>query len=114
MILYEFFVNDLLIELRSSHHGIRIFDIDATCPSFADDISTLALHKPSMKALLKISHDPSKKWRYSFSYDKCNGMIIGLDSCPNRDILIGNSVLDSMKLDKHIRKHFRKKSRMRD
>ena len=102
MILYEFFVNDLLIELRSSRHGIRIFDIDATCPSFADDISTLALHKPSMNALLKISHDHSKKWRYSFSYDKCNGMIIGPDSCPNRDIMIGNSVLECKEMVKHV------------
>ena len=102
MILYEVFINDLLIELRDSRHGIQMFDIDITCPTFADDIASETISKTSMNALLNIVYKHSITWRYSFSYDKCNAMITGPDECPNRKIKLGNEVIECKKQVKHV------------
>ena len=57
MKLYQVFVNELLLSLRGSQHGITVGDIDLTCPTFADDIAIIALYKSSLNHLLYIAYD---------------------------------------------------------
>ncbi len=44
MYLYKIFINPMLIQLKESGAGCCIGDIDCTAPSWADDVTLLALH----------------------------------------------------------------------
>jgi hypothetical protein len=59
MKLYQVFINDMLSELRSCIYGVWLNDVDATCPSFADDTTVCALHKMGLNTLLEITYNHS-------------------------------------------------------
>ena len=65
MKLYQVFVNELLLSLRGSQHGITVGDFDLTCPTFADDIAIIALYKSSLNHLLSLAYHYSKKLEIS-------------------------------------------------
>ena len=102
MMLYVIYVNDLLKELQLSMYGIEMFGIDLTCPSYADDMTTIALHKIGLNELLRKSYEHSIKWRYCFSENKCNFMVWGIDRNPNEDIRLGNFSLECKESVKHV------------
>ena len=72
------------------------------CPAFADDISLLALHKPSLQAMLDIVHRHSAMWRYDFNHDKSHVLLYGDDHSPNTMLYLGDEVLKVLQVDKHL------------
>ena len=66
--MYKVYVNGLLNVL--SHHCYAIFinGLRIPSPSFADDISLLALHPSFLKTFMNICNRYSIKWRYDFNH----------------------------------------------
>jgi hypothetical protein len=102
MWLYQVFINELLVELRASPYGISIGDIDLTCPTYADDIAVLALHKHSLNKLLSIAYEYSRKWRFQFNLNKCEVIIFGKDSQPHKPVVMGGVELEVKKACRHM------------
>ena len=102
MKLYTVFNSDLLEELVCSGHGARLTGTNIACPSYADDIALVALHKPSLQALMDISVDHSSRWRYNFNPIKSSVLIFGRDECPARSLVLGDQEVEIVKCAKHL------------
>ena len=102
MTLYEIYIDELLRQLKSSSFGLRVMGLNATCPSYADDISTGTLSKTGLNELLRIANDYQRRWRYVFSPEKCVYMIWGTDSEPDLSVKLGNIELDKVTSCKHM------------
>ena len=46
-------------------------------PSFADDITLLALHPSFLNVFMDMSHQYGIKWRYEFNHAKCEFVTFG-------------------------------------
>ena len=102
MILYIFYINDLLKDLSNCTSGLRIRSLRLTSPSHADDIAILALFKKSLNALLDIAYRYSLKWRYSYNMSKTTLIVWGPDLESNKDVVFGNCVLSKSDKCKHM------------
>ena len=76
--------------------------MDICCPAFADDISLIALYKPSLQVLLDKANNHSSKWRYDFNPSKTHVFVFGRDYNPGTDLHLGNHTLDVVDMDKHL------------
>ncbi len=74
MYLYQIFMNPMLIQLKESGAGCCMGDINCTPPSWADDVTLVALHQKSMQKLLDIANDYRCKWRYMLTIPKSLGL----------------------------------------
>ena len=102
MKLYQIYINDLIVELKKSPYGVKIGDINVTCPAFADDLAPMAYHKYGLNQLLKIAECYRKKWQFDFSATKCFVMLWGTDIDPNRNVLLGSNSLKVVTSLKHM------------
>ena len=102
MHLYTLYINELLWQIKSSPHGVHIGPNKVTCPAHADDITLLTLYKNSMNVLMKICHDYSYKWRYSFNHDKTVVIIWGIDRSPDIKLIFGSSIVEPAHTVKHM------------
>ena len=102
MYLYVIYINDLLVELRSSGHGSSICSINITSLAHADDIAIVAMYKHCLNVLLGIAYKYSISWRYMFSPIKTEYLIFGPDEELQTEVIFGTSVLDPRKMGKHM------------
>ena len=102
MRIYQVFINELLQQLRQSRHGSVLFGIEATCPSYADDITTVTLYKQSLNSLLGIAHNYSLKWLFDFNITKSGWMLWGKDEYPELDVCLGGQPLQRFNSTKHM------------
>ena len=66
--MYKVYVNGLLCVL--TNHCYAINGLRIPSPSFADDITLLALHPSFLKTFMSTSYRYGIKWRYEFSHSK--------------------------------------------
>ena len=102
MWLYILFINNLLKELKASGYGANIGSLNVTCPSHADDIAIIALHKLGLNQLLGIASKYSKKWRYSYNMPKTECMIWGRDHDPQIEIIMNGYQIEGKAKSKHL------------
>ncbi|CAH1789488.1 unnamed protein product, partial [Owenia fusiformis] len=77
MILYQFYISDLLTELQRSNLGAKVMGMNTCSPAYADDIALVALFPGAMDTLLDISFKHSSKWRYTLHPQKCVALTYG-------------------------------------
>ena len=68
--MYKVYVNGLLCVLTNHCHAIFINGLRIPSPSFADDITLLALHPSFFKTFMSICYKYGIKWRYEFNHSK--------------------------------------------
>ena len=102
MLLYQLFINELLVLLKNSEFGLRLGPINVSCPASADDIAILALHKIGLNSMLQIAFDYSIIWWFEWSMTKSKGIIWGKDQSPKTPIRFGNSDLEVVNRCKHL------------
>ena len=76
-ILFNFFINDLLLELNSKRNGACI---DTSCFNnfaYADDITLLSTNATSLQDLIDTCFNYSEKWRFVFGAAKTKCMVAG-------------------------------------
>ena len=66
--MYKVNVNGLLCVLTNHCYAIFINGLRIPSPSFADDITLLALHPSFLKTVMSICYKYSIKWRYEFNH----------------------------------------------
>ena len=64
------YINSLLKALSNHCYAISIISVSLPSPSFADDISLLALYPSFLEAFMNICHKYGLKWRYEFNHTK--------------------------------------------
>ena len=75
-ILFNIFINDLLLELEKTGLGATIGSIQIAALGFADDIVLISDDPRKLQELLDICKSWSSKNRMSFNTDKCKVMIL--------------------------------------
>ena len=102
MRLYQVFMNELLQMLKTCEYGVRIGDINVSCPASADDIAVASLYKVGLNFMLDIAYRYSIKWRFDFSLVKSMCVIWGIDHMPNVTIKFGPGEQKLVKSYKHL------------
>ena len=70
-------INSLLKALSGRCYAISINRVSLPSPSFADDISLLALYPSFLETFMNICHNYSIKWRYEFNQAKSGVVTFG-------------------------------------
>ena len=100
--MYEVYSNSLLHVLFNHSYAICIRSLQLTSPSFADDITLLALHPSFLSAFMDMCHQYSIKWRYEFNHTKCGVVTFGeskalhFQSMSEREWKLGNDIVDEV------------------
>ena len=100
--MYKVYVNGLLGVLTNHCYAILINGLRIPSPSFADDITLLALHPSFLKPFMSICYKYGIKWRYEFSHSKSGIVTFGepkpqhFESMKNRVWLLGNTMVDEL------------------
>ena len=101
-ILAPFMFNGLLRTLTQHPCAFSIDSLRLTSPSFADDISLLALYPTFLRTFMNICYEYSVKWRYEFNYVKSGIVTFGEVKCVHcqsindRDWVLGNGSVDEL------------------
>ena len=102
--LYELYINELLTLLKNTECGAKFFDINITCPTYADDIALLATSPGKLQALIDVAHSYCKKWRYTFNAQKSEVICFSKNQkrCKNEVFWLGNEQLKIAEKSKHL------------
>ena len=68
--MQKVYINSLLQKLSNHCYAISINSLSLPAPSFADDVTLLALFPSFLKTFLNICHQYSVTWRYEFNHTK--------------------------------------------
>ena len=100
--MYKVYVNGLLCVLTNHCYAIFINGICIPSPSFADNITLLALHISFLKTFMSICYKYGIKWRYEFNHSKSGIVTFGeskpqhFESMKNREWLLGDTIVDEL------------------
>ena len=75
-ILFNIFINDLLVELHNSKAGAKIGRCYISALGFADDVSLVADRPEKLQALIVICGKWAEKNGMSFNISKCKAMVL--------------------------------------
>ena len=75
--MYKVYINSLLKALSNHCYAISINSVNLPSPSFADDISLLALYPSFLETFINICPKYGIKWRYEFNHTKSGVVTFG-------------------------------------
>ena len=102
MKLYQVLINHLLVKLKECGYGLQLGPIDVSCPTSADDIAMLSLHKQGLNAMMKIAFEYSKDWWFEWGFTKCFAMIWGKDKSPEIPLVFGDAEIKIVDKSRHL------------
>ena len=102
MVKFSLVFNDLINELCTSGDGVKIGGINVACPTFADDMSIVALYKTTLQQQLDRAYNYSVKWRMKYNAKKSEVLVFGVDDNPDEAVRIGNDVIPVVASSKHM------------
>ena len=100
--MYKVYVNGLLCVLTNYCYAMFINGLRIPSPSFADDITLLALHPSFLQTFMSICYKYGITWRYEFNHSKSGIVTFGeskpqhFESIKNRVWLLGNTLTDEL------------------
>ena len=101
-LMYKVYINSLLHVLSNHNYAICIRSLQLSSPSFADDITLLALHPSFRSVLMDMCHRYSIKWTHEFNHIKCGVVTFGeskalqFQSMNEREWKLGNDIVDEV------------------
>ena len=100
--MYKVYINSLLQKLSNHCYAISINSLSLPAPSFADDVTLLALFPSFLKTFLNICHQYSVTWRYECNHTK-NGVVTFGETKPihsrlmkEREWTLGDTKVDEL------------------
>ena len=75
--MYKVYINSLLHVLTDHCYSICINSSKLASPSFADDVSLIALNPSFLTTFMNICHEYSLTWRYEFNHSKSGIVTFG-------------------------------------
>ena len=76
LLLYEVFINDLIVELKQFKNSPKVGNAQIPCTVFADDMSIICQSHNSMQAMLNVAYHHSQTWRYSYNAKKSEVIVM--------------------------------------
>ena len=71
------YINNLLIKLKSSNHGVRINKFHLNVLAYADDLNLISTTPIGLQSLINICNEYAKDWKMNFNPVKTNIVCIG-------------------------------------
>ena len=75
--IFNIFINDLLIHLKSLNHGIRINNFHLNVLAYADDLNLISTTSSGLQHMIDECHLYAQTWRMKFNPLKTNIICIG-------------------------------------
>ena len=75
--MYKVYINGLFKTLSEHCFAISINSLSLPSPSFADDVTLLALFPSFLQTLMNLCHNYSLRWRYQFNHIKSGVVTFG-------------------------------------
>jgi hypothetical protein len=91
--LFNFFMNELLIESDELNLGAKIGTHNISLISYCDDLIILSPYVKHVNILLKLCSDYAKKWKLVFNTSKCKWYVHGKNIINNPIFLINQNEL---------------------
>ena len=105
-LMFLCFKDDLLEQLVKCHVGFKMLNMNACCPTVADDMVLMALSIAGLAILLCICYAYSCKWRYNYSAPKSSVIVYNETKNnyqkSNRVWYLGNSIIAESENYKHL------------
>ena len=76
-VYFNIFINDLLMLLQNSQHGIHIGDEKLNNVTYADDITLISATVTGLQSLVDICSDYADRWRFRFGLKKSRCLSVG-------------------------------------
>ena len=76
-VLFNIFIDELLVSLSESNFGVRIGNNTFNSFAYADDISLISLNATDLQNLIDVCYRYSTKWRFNFNPTKTKYMVAG-------------------------------------
>ena len=76
-VFFNYFINDMLLELKNDDNGVCIDNLKFTSFAFADDVTLLSCTVSGLQHLIDICYNYAQRWRFSFGVKKSKCMVIG-------------------------------------
>ena len=102
MFMYKVYTNNLLNEMSQHSFAICINHLNPSSPSFADDISLLALQPTSLETFMSLSYKYSLLWCFEINNSKSGDVVFGETEAVHalnmkgRSSAVGNGSVDQM------------------
>ncbi len=84
--LFNFFLDQLLIDLKAMTPGIWIGNTNFNSFAYADDVTLMSGSVPGLQRLIDTCHTYATKWSFKFGISKTKCIILGKDSLPQKPI----------------------------
>ena len=100
--MYKVYINALLTALSNHAYALDINSLGLPSPSFADDISLLAIQPSFLRVLVQLCYCYSLKWRYEFSNSKSGAVTFGETRVAHCDLMkrlewiLGGEIVDEL------------------
>ena len=75
--LFSIFINDLLLRLESSNHGMHLYNFVLNAIAYADDINLFSTTTTGLQELINTCESYAKRWRIKFNPKKTKFTQIG-------------------------------------
>ena len=75
--MYKVYINQLIKEISECKFSLTINDLQLGCPTFADDMTLLAVFLSFLKNLMEKAFLHSKLWRYEYNEIKSGVVTFG-------------------------------------
>ena len=75
--MFNKFINDLLVKLKTINAGVRIRDFHLNVFAYADDLNLVSTTAIGLQKLINICHQYAHMWRMRFNPSKTNIICIG-------------------------------------
>ena len=99
--MYKVYINALLIALSNHAYALNINGLSLPSPSFAHDISLLAIQPSFLRVLMQMCYCYSLKWRYELNSSKSEVVtfgetrVVNCDSMQQREWILGGKLWTS-------------------
>jgi hypothetical protein len=105
-LLFDVFINDLIVELRQNHPHIQFEGVQGfNSLFFADDIAMLARNPSDLQAMVTTLETWCQKWQMEVNVSKTKVMIVGT-KCRPAPFRYGGKDLEVVKSFKYLGVHF--------
>ena len=100
-VLFNFFINELLQNLKASEYGVSILDKHFSACAYADDVTVFSATVPGLQRLIDQCATYAKEWRFNFGIEKSQCLVIDkpLLKCEPRWYLSSQQMKVSSELD---------------
>ena len=69
-------INSLIEQLEISNLGFQVLGCSVCAPSFADDLTLIALSSKALPEMILICYKYSCLWRFQYNPNKCTSFVI--------------------------------------